>query len=93
MSDMAPNLSGMSDVDHDRSMHLVELALDFAKERRAPGGDFRVEMFQGRHVQPFVRELRRQFGTGKVREPPVSRQRSPELYLLARAFRSKAGVA
>ena len=32
MSDMAPNMSGMAEVDHDRSMHLVELALDFADQ-------------------------------------------------------------
>lgn len=28
-SDLAPTMSGIADVDHDRSMYLVELALDF----------------------------------------------------------------
>jgi 23S rRNA (uridine2552-2'-O)-methyltransferase len=93
MSDMAPNMSGMSDVDHDRSMHLVELALDFARNRLAPGGDFLVKVFQGRHFQPFVQDLRKQFGTVKVRKPPASRQRSPELYLLARDLRSEEAKA
>ena len=50
----------------------------------APGGDFLVKVFQGRDFQPFVRQLRGLFGTVKVRKPPASRQRSPELYLLAR---------
>jgi 23S rRNA (uridine2552-2'-O)-methyltransferase len=76
----------MSDVDHDRSMHLVELALDFARGQLAPGGAFLVKVFQGRHFQPFMQELRRSFATVKVRKPPASRQRSPELYLLARDF-------
>jgi 23S rRNA (uridine2552-2'-O)-methyltransferase len=88
MSDMAPNMSGMADVDHDRSMHLVELALDFARSRLAPGGDLLVKVFQGRHFQPFMLELRRHFRTVKVRKPPASRQRSSELYLLARDFNS-----
>jgi 23S rRNA (uridine2552-2'-O)-methyltransferase len=88
MSDMAPNMSGIAAVDQDRSMHLAELALDFAGKVLAPGGDFLVKVFQGRDFQPFVRQLRALFGTVKVRKPPASRQRSPELYLLARTFNS-----
>jgi 23S rRNA (uridine2552-2'-O)-methyltransferase len=88
MSDMAPNTTGIADVDHDRSMHLVELSLDFARQRLAPGGDFLVKVFQGRHFQPFVLALRKSFGSVKVRKPPASRQRSAELYLLARDFKA-----
>ncbi len=86
MSDMAPNMSGIADVDHDRSMYLVELALDFARAHLAPGGDFLTKVFQGRGFQPFMTELRKSFDTVKVRKPPASRQRSAELYLLARNF-------
>ena len=86
LSDMAPNMSGIADVDHDRSMYLVELALDFAKMHLAPGGDFLVKVFQGRSFHPFLLELRKRFRTVKVRKPPASRQRSSELYLLARDF-------
>ena len=31
ISDMAPNLSGMTSVDLPRSIDLIELAMDFAK--------------------------------------------------------------
>lgn len=88
LSDMAPNTTGIADVDHDRSMHLVELSLDFVQRTLAPGGDFLVKVFQGRHFHPFVLQLRKSFGSVKVRKPPASRQRSPELYLLARDFKS-----
>jgi 23S rRNA (uridine2552-2'-O)-methyltransferase len=88
LSDMAPNTTGIADVDHDRSMHLVELALDFARKTLAPGGDFLVKVFQGRHFQPFVREMRLSFETVKIKKPPASRQRSHELYLLGRHFKS-----
>jgi 23S rRNA (uridine2552-2'-O)-methyltransferase len=88
MSDIAPNTTGIADVDHDRSMHLVELALDFAAQVLAPGGDFLVKVFQGRHFHPFMLDLRKRFAEVKVRKPPASRQRSPELYLLARHFKS-----
>lgn len=89
MSDMAPNMSGIGDVDHDRSMYLVELALDFVRRMLAPGGDFLVKVFQGRGFQPFMQELRSLFQTVKTRKPPASRQRSAELYLLARTFKAQ----
>jgi 23S rRNA (uridine2552-2'-O)-methyltransferase len=88
MSDMAPNTTGIATVDQDRSMHLAELALDFAGKTLAPGGDFLVKVFQGRDFQPYVKQLRSLFATVKARKPPASRQRSPELYLLARTFNS-----
>lgn len=87
MSDIAPNMSGISDVDHLRAMYLVELALDFAEKTLKPGGDFLVKVFQGRDFQPFVQRLRGLFETVKTRKPKASRTRSAELYLLARGFR------
>jgi 23S rRNA (uridine2552-2'-O)-methyltransferase len=87
MSDMAPNMCGMAEVDHDRSMHLVELALDFTRTQLSPGGDFLVKVFQGRGFQLLVQQLKTLFTTVKVRKPPASRARSAELYLLARHFK------
>lgn len=87
MSDIAPNMSGMADVDHLRSMHLVELTLDFAERTLKPGGDFLVKVFQGRDFQPFMQRLRRHFDAVKTRKPEASRARSSELYVLARGFR------
>ena len=88
LSDMAPNTTGIASVDQDRSMHLAELALDFAGKVLAPGGNFVMNSVPGPDFPPFVSQLRGLFGSVKVRRPPVSRQRSPELYLLARTFNS-----
>ncbi len=87
MSDMAPNMSGMSDVDHDRSMHLVDLAVDFAAKALRPGGDLLLKVFQGREFQPLVARLRRSFESVKFRKPKASRARSAEVYVLARGYR------
>ncbi len=87
MSDMAPNTSGIADVDHARSMHLVELSLDFAAKVLNPGGDFLVKVFQGRDFHPFMLDLRRRFASVSIRKPKASRARSVELYVLARDFR------
>jgi len=87
MSDMAPNMSGMSDVDHDRSMHLVDLAVEFAGEVLRPGGDLLLKVFQGREFQPLMSRLRSSFESVKLRKPKASRARSAELYVLARGYR------
>ena len=87
MSDMAPNMMGIADVDHDRSMQLVELAVDFAARALRPGGDLLLKVFQGREFQPLVVQLRGQFETVKLRKPKSSRSRSAELYVLARGYR------
>ena len=87
MSDMAPNMSGMADVDHDRSMHLVDLAVEFAAATLRPGGDLLIKVFQGRDFQPLIARLRRSFESVKLRKPKASRARSAELYVLARGYR------
>ena len=87
MSDIAPNMMGIADVDHDRSMQLVELAVDFAGRTLRPGGDFLAKVFQGRGFQPLVSQLRERFESVKLRKPKASRARSAEVYVLARGYR------
>src|SRR5690606_32612234 len=40
IADMAPNISGISDVDQANAMYLTELALDFSYKWLKPGGQF-----------------------------------------------------
>jgi 23S rRNA (uridine2552-2'-O)-methyltransferase len=87
LSDMAPNTMGIADVDHDRSMQLVDLAVDFAAQALRPGGDLLLKVFQGREFQPLITRLRTAFETVKLRKPKASRSRSPEVYVLARGYR------
>ncbi len=87
MSDMAPNMMGIADVDHDRSMQLVELAEAFAVQALRRGGDLLIKVFQGRGFQPLVARLRKSYETVKLRKPKASRSRSPEVYVLARGYR------
>ncbi len=83
LSDMAPNLSGMNAVDQPRSMHLVELAEEFASAHLRNGGAFLAKMFQGEGFDEFVRRLRKGYERVSIRKPKASRARSPEVYALA----------
>ena len=87
LSDIAPNMSGVADVDQARVMYLAELALEFAHEVLRPGGSFLVKVFQGQGFQEYMRMLRADFEKVASRKPSASRNRSAELYLLARNYR------
>lgn len=87
MSDMAPNMSGIRDVDQPRAMLLAELALDFARKVLKPGGKFVCKVFHGEGFDAFVKELRAAFGAVLTRKPDASRGRSREVYVIAKEFR------
>ncbi len=93
MSDMAPNMSGVGAVDQDRSMVLVELALDFARQTLKTKGAFLVKVFQGEGFDALVKELRADFARVLIRKPKASRSRSREVYILAMDFKARAGLA
>jgi 23S rRNA (uridine2552-2'-O)-methyltransferase len=83
LSDMAPNLSGMSSVDQPRAMHLAELAEAFAAAHLRKGGAFLTKLFQGEGFDAYVKRLRQGYERVSMRKPKASRARSPEVYALA----------
>jgi 23S rRNA (uridine2552-2'-O)-methyltransferase len=86
LSDMAPNITGISSVDQARIMNLAELALALAKNVLSPGGDLMIKLFQGSGVDEFKKELKCSFNKILIRKPTASRSRSREIYLLARGY-------
>ncbi|MDP2784283.1 MAG: 23S rRNA (uridine(2552)-2'-O)-methyltransferase RlmE [Sulfurimicrobium sp.] len=87
ISDMAPNISGIGTADQARSMHLAELALEFATQHLKPGGAFVVKVFQGEGFDDYVREMRAHFEKVTVRKPKASRDRSAEVYMLGKGLK------
>ncbi len=87
LSDMAPNMSGVSVVDIPKAMYLVELAHDFARQTLRPGGDLLMKVFQGEGFEPLMKSLRGDFASVVSRKPKASRDRSREHYLLARKYK------
>lgn len=83
LSDMAPNMSGVDQVDQARAMHLSELAMAFADDHLRTGGTFLIKLFQGVGFDDYVRELRRRYAKLAIRKPAASRRRSNEVYALA----------
>jgi 23S rRNA (uridine2552-2'-O)-methyltransferase len=82
ISDMAPNMSGLKDVDQAGATHLTELALEFCQDWLKPGGHFLVKVFIGSGFDEIVKQMRSQFEKVVTRKPKASRDRSSEVYLL-----------
>jgi 23S rRNA (uridine2552-2'-O)-methyltransferase len=87
LSDMSPNLSGIDAVDQARSVHLADLALEFAREHLQPGATLVVKVFQGSGLAEFERAVKGSFGKVYLRKPKASRDRSRELFVVAKGFR------
>lgn len=89
ISDMAPNMSGIADVDQPKAMYLVELALEMARNVLKPGGSFVCKVFQGEGFDALMQDARSSFQKVMTRKPNASRPRSREVYLVAKGYRSK----
>jgi 23S rRNA (uridine2552-2'-O)-methyltransferase len=86
LSDLAPNLSGVEAADQARAVHLGELALEFTQKWLQPGGDLVVKPFQGSGFVELQRAIQGFFEKVHVRKPKASRDRSREVYLVAKGF-------
>ena len=82
ISDMAPNMSGISTIDQAKVAYLAELALEFSLRWLKPVGSFLVKVFIGEGFDDIVRAMREGFQTVATRKPKASRDRSSEVYLL-----------
>jgi len=85
ISDLAPNMAGNAMMDMPRSIHLIELALDFAMHHLKPGGNFLVKTFQGTGYPEYLSLMKQCFEQVLTRKPRASRDRSNEIYLLGKA--------
>ena len=87
LSDMAPNMSGIVDVDQPKAMYLVELALDLAVQMLPQGGVFAAKVFHGEGFDDWLKSVRSNFQSVNSRKPAASRPRSKEVYVVAKGFK------
>jgi 23S rRNA (uridine2552-2'-O)-methyltransferase len=82
VSDMAPNLSGISSADAARIEYLVELAIEFAQNHMKPQGALVAKVFHGGSYNDVVKRFKAAFVTVKPLKPKASRDRSSETFLV-----------
>ena len=89
LSDMAAPTTGHRQTDHLRTIHLCEVAAEFAGEILRPGGHFLAKVFRGGTEGALLARLKRDFQSLHHVKPPASRAQSAELYLVAKGFRGR----
>jgi 23S rRNA (uridine2552-2'-O)-methyltransferase len=93
LSDMAPDTTGIRNLDQARSEALFERALDIATQVLAPGGHFVGKLFQGPDFKKLTENVRARFTSMKTMKPASSRQISIEQYVIGKGFRPDAKVS
>jgi 23S rRNA (uridine2552-2'-O)-methyltransferase len=86
LSDLAPNVSGVWDIDQARQISLSTIALGFARQILRGGGSAVFKVFEGEMLAEFKAELKKSFGRVLLSKPTASRQQSSELYIVCLDF-------
>ncbi len=82
ISDAAPNISGVWELDHARQIELAQRALKIALKTLKPSGNLFVKVFQGDMLMAFIQKMRKRFETVRIVKPKASRAKSSELFIL-----------
>jgi len=82
VSDMAPNLSGIASADTARIAHLIELAIEFARQHMKPEGALVAKLFHGSGYAELTRLFKDNFRTVKPMKPKASRDKSSETFMV-----------
>ncbi len=82
LSDMAPNITGIADVDQANAAHLVEQVMEFSARILAKNGGLVVKAFEGSEAAGIRRLGEQRFHQCAVRKPGASRDRSREFFLV-----------
>jgi 23S rRNA (uridine2552-2'-O)-methyltransferase len=82
LSDAAPNITGVWEVDHARQIDLATKALGIAQCILRSSGNIFVKVFQGDMLDVFLQAVKASFDTVKIVKPQASRAKSSEIYIL-----------
>jgi len=87
-ADMAPNTSGIKDVDQYRSVELNVQVLMLCRKLLKPGGSVVSKLFVGADFQQAYKPFKDSFQALKQVRPDATRDRSIEVYLVGKCFNS-----
>jgi 23S rRNA (uridine2552-2'-O)-methyltransferase len=86
LSDLAPKLSGVRDVDTARCLDLNRTALTVAARLLKRGGALLVKSFVNPELQQFTLELQKRFSSVERTRPDATRRASSEVYFCAKGY-------
>ena len=87
MSDMAPNATGVKNMDHENIIKLAYSALKFALEITTYEGAFLTKIWDGNMAPQLEKDIARFYRIVKIVKPNATRDESSEKFILARGFK------
>ncbi len=86
ISDASPDISGVWDIDHFKSIELCENVIGISDKLLRHGGNILFKVFQGEGIEDLRAEVKKRFRYMKSSKPKASRSGSAEIYIIARGF-------
>ena len=86
LSDIAPNITGISDVDQGNFYEIASTIEDFCKSRLKLGGTMIMKYFVGSAFDQTLSRLDKNFKKINVFKPESSKKKSNEIYLICMDF-------
>jgi 23S rRNA (uridine2552-2'-O)-methyltransferase len=78
--DIAPNLTGIKEVDNKNSEELYDAVLGIVRQRLKKGGNLLMKVFFSEVFGDITKELKKHFGRVSLHKPAASRSISSEIY-------------
>ena len=86
LSDLSPDLSGITLTDQQRSFELAHLVWEWTQKFLKPNGHLVLKIFPGEEADRFTRELKKSFQRFIRFVPEATRKSSSEVYFVALNF-------
>jgi 23S rRNA (uridine2552-2'-O)-methyltransferase len=86
LSDLAPNVSGLWEMDHLKQIDLTMKAVEITKKILKVNGNALYKVFQGEATPEFITYVKSIFSVVQITKPDASRKQSSEIYLLCKQF-------
>jgi len=83
LSDAAPKLTGIKDIDQLKSIDIAENVLKISDSILKIEGNMIVKVFQGEGFEEYLKKVKKKFKIVKTTKPPSSKKGSMEMYLIA----------
>ena len=87
LSDIAPCVSGIKNIDTEESIELSNKAFNITKKVLKKNGNFLCKVFMGKGYDVFLKEVKSKFEFCKSSRPTATRKNSKEIYIIAKGFK------
>ena len=87
LSDVAPNISGIWQLDHARQISLTQVAVSIAERTLARNGSIVLKAFEGEMLNELRDQLKKKFSKVHLYKPRSSRKTSSEMYFVCLGYK------